>query len=220
MNLKTTHTDATYAASATGDEQNSNEDVRLPISRYVLFFSLLVIGAAADLVSKSWVFARHFDPAIAAERHPQPVALWWVDGMFGLQTSTNPGALFGLGAGYSWLFAAFSVVALTAILVWLFAFGAARERWLTVTLGLISGGIIGNLYDRLGLGSRCKLSSRNPGQRFATGILFRLEGVPLFDPWPNFNIADSLLVGGAIMLLIHAFFMQPASDADQQQPTS
>ena len=35
-------------------------------------------------------------------------------------------------------------------------------------------------------------------------ILFRLEGVPWFDPWPNFNIADVLLVCGAIMLFLHA----------------
>jgi signal peptidase II len=36
-------------------------------------------------------------------------------------------------------------------------------------------------------------------------ILFRLEGVPFFDPWPNFNIADSALVIGAILLFLHAF---------------
>ena len=32
----------------------------------------------------------------------------------------------------------------------------------------------------------------------------RLEGVPFFDPWPNFNIADCLLVVGAAMLFIHS----------------
>ena len=203
--------------TATGDHVDTNQDVRLPSSRYVLFFSLLVIGAAADLISKSWVFARHFDPAIAAERQPQPVAQWWIDGVFGMQTSTNPGALFGLGAGYSWLFAAFSIVALVAILTWLFAFGAARERWLTVTLGLISGGIIGNLYDRLGWGAGINypIEVRDSVRDW---ILFRLEGVPMFDPWPNFNIADSLLVAGAIMLLIHAFFMQPTPESGQPQP--
>ena len=155
VNSKTTRIDNVDAASATaiGDNLEANQDVRLPISRYVLFFSLLVIGAATDLISKSWVFARYFDPSIAAQRQPQPVGSWWIDGVFGLQTSTNPGALFGLGAGYRWLFALFSIVALIAILGWLFAFGAAHERWLTVTLGLISGGIIGNLYDRLGWGA-------------------------------------------------------------------
>ena len=36
-------------------------------------------------------------------------------------------------------------------------------------------------------------------------ILFQLAGVPFFDPWPNFNIADVMLVSGAIMLFVHAF---------------
>ena len=63
---------------------------------------------------------------------------FWVDGMFGIQTSTNPGALFGMGSGYSWLFAILSLIALAGIMLWLFVFGAAYDLFLTLTLGLIS----------------------------------------------------------------------------------
>jgi len=63
------------------------------------------------------------------------------------------------------------------------------------------GGVLGNLYDRLGLWVQ-------PGypKQWASGvrdwILFRYGEYT----WPNFNIADSLLVCGAIMLMLHAFW--------------
>ena len=97
----------------------------------------------------------------------------------------------------------------------MFVFKAAYDRWLAWTVGMIAGGILGNLYDRVGLGyiagwpERTRTSVRD-------WILFELDGVPYFDPWPNFNIADCLLVCGAIMLLIHAFFMV---EPDQQPET-
>ena len=57
-------------------------------------------------------------------------------------------------------------------------------------------------------------------------ILFRLEGVPFFDPWPNFNIADSLLVAGAILLFLHALCSQvpesaePSPNSGDEEPTA
>ena len=137
--------------------------------------------------------------------------------VFGIQTSTNPGALFGIGKGHSLLFAAFSVIALIGILVWLFPLRAAWDRWLTFALGLISGGILGNFYDRIGLGFQPEypIQVKNNVRDW---ILFRLEGVPMFDPWPNFNIADSVLVTGAIMLFIHAFFF--ASESEKQSDSA
>ena len=122
-------------------------------------------------------------------------------------SSINPGALFGLGAGYSWVFATISIGALIGIFCWLFIWRAARDRWLTTALGLVTAGIIGNLYDRLGWGY-VQGFPEAVRDNVRDWILFRLEGVPFFDPWPNFNIADSLLVIGAILLFLHAFFCQ------------
>ena len=134
-----------------------------------------------------------------------------------MQPSTNPGALFGMGAGYSIVFAIFSIVALSLIIGWLFWFRAAHDRWLTVALGLVSGGILGNFYDRVGLGAK-------PGypahirDNVRDWILFRLEGVPLFDPWPNFNIADSVLVIGAAMLFIHSVVLYKQESNESEKP--
>ena len=115
----------------------------LPRSRYVVFFALAVAGCVVDLVTKSWVFSR-------PELHGG-VPDWLWTGHVGVQLSLNEGALWGMGQGKVWLFAALSATAAAAIPVWLFWFRAARDLWLTVALGLVMGGVLGNLYDRLGL---------------------------------------------------------------------
>lgn len=174
----------------------------IPIRRYVLFLLPMLLIAAADLVTKSLIFDRYYGVQSEFGHVPN----WWIQGILGIQTSTNPGALFGIGRGYSWLFAMLSIVVFSVILSWLFIVGGARDRWLTFAFGLVGGGIIGNLYDRLGFGYV-------PGRpleiqyHVRDWILFRLEGIPFFDPWPNFNIADAGLVVGATMLLLHAFFV-------------
>jgi signal peptidase II len=200
-------------SEANTNTSQPNQGGRLPVSRYALFFFPAVVGATADLITKSYVFGKFFDVERAHGQLPQ-FAHWWYEEILGIQTSTNPGALFGFGKGFSGVFVIFSVVALIAILIWLFVAKAAWDRWLTFSLGLISGGIIGNFYDRIGLGylpaypAEIKTNVRD-------WILFRLEGVPFFDPWPNFNIADSLLVTGAVMLFIHACFFAAPSESDE-----
>ena len=201
-----------------GDTDKNNQGERLSAGRYALFFLPLLIGVGADLATKYYMFTHYFDPqradpssALYAAQFPH----WWIDGVFGIQTSTNPGALFGMGSGYSWLFAAFSVVALVGILIWVFGFKAIRDRWLTFSLGMISGGILGNLYDRIGLGALPNYPEQIK-DNVRDWILFRLEGVPFFDPWPNFNIADALLVCGAIMLFVHALVYAEPDKVDQE----
>jgi signal peptidase II len=180
---------------------------RLPFNRFLLFFVPLLLGAAADLLTKGYVFEHYFPVEFPFDHSPR----WWVEGIFGIQTSTNAGALFGIGQGYSWLFASLSIVVLLAILAWLFLFKGAWDRWLTLALGLIGGGIIGNLVDRVGWG----YDPSHPIEikyHVRDWLHFNLEGVPGFNPWPNFNIADALLVTGAIMLFLHAFLFAASSE--------
>ena len=98
-----------------------------------------------------------------------------------------------------------SVAALLGIVIWLFVYKMARSLFLTISLALVTGGILGNLYDRLGFGH---VAEYGPEIKYHVRdwIHFRLSGVPMFDPWPNFNIADSLLVCGAGMLFLYAVF--------------
>lgn len=182
--------------------------VRLPVSRYALFFLLLMLGAGADLVTKHYVFQHYYQFEFGADNSP----IWWINGILGIQTSTNAGALFGFGQGFSKLFATLSVLVLVGIITWLFVFKGAVDRWLTFAFGLISGGIIGNFYDRVGWG----YNPAHPAyikNHVRDWIHFNLDGIPIFNPWPNFNIADALLVTGAIMLFLHAFLFSAKTDA-------
>jgi signal peptidase II len=182
--------------------------------RYLLFAGLAAGGAALDLATKSWIFARLGPPG----RRP---TLWLVDQVFGFTTSLNEGALFGIGQGRGVVFCALSIAALLGIAYWLFVAQAARDRLLTVALGLVTGGILGNLYDRLGLPGLTwgPDSIHVPGERIYAvrdWIHFRVEGVI---EWPIFNIADSLLVCGAALLVWHALVAdRRAVDRDSPAP--
>src|SRR5579863_9795249 len=96
----------------------------VPVSRYLTFALIAVAGCATDLATKQWIFERLGMPGGDT---------WWFWKPFvGLQTSTNGGALFGLGQGRVWIFAGASVVAACGIIYWLFFAGAARDWLLTV----------------------------------------------------------------------------------------
>ncbi|QDU98637.1 signal peptidase II [Lignipirellula cremea] len=168
----------------------------VPRNRYVVFFSLAIVGCAIDLLTKHWVFRALGMPG-------QTEVYWLIEGYFGFQTATNPGALFGMGgaAQLSWLFALLSVVAALAIPYWLFYHGAASDLVLTIALGSVMGGVFGNLYDRLGLWSA-------PGAEGARICEVRDWILCCYGSytWPNFNIADCLLVCGAALLMWRAFF--------------
>ena len=104
---------------------------RLPASRYYLFTVLAIGGGILDLWSKHAVF--HWSAL------PWGNAYWIWARHIGLQKSLNEGALFGMGQGMVWLFAAISILAAIAIPIWLFRLGAAQDVWLTVALGCVMG---------------------------------------------------------------------------------
>lgn len=205
----------------------------LPLSRYVLFFALAILGCGADLITKQamlgWLglpadYVDQTDPANVAlwqgdPSLPQPHRWWLIPGRLGIETSINRGALFGMGEGYWWVFAALSVIAATAILTWLFLFKAAHDRWLTVALGSITAGILGNLYDRLGLWDSTGLQEQyQHGVRDWILFIWPEIKLQMFNPWPNFNIADSLLVTGAIMLVVHAIVWREKKEPSAEKP--
>ena len=120
-----------------------------------------------------------------------------------------------------WLFALLSFVAIAGIVYWLFVAKAARDRLLTMTLGIIMGGILGNLYDRLGLWGGVAPDGETI-YAVRDWILISYGGLefPLLGKdWPNFNIADSLLVCGAGMLIWHSF-AKPESKSKTARPTT
>ena len=114
-----------------------------------------------------------------------------------------------------------SVVALVGIFTWLFVYQAAHDRWLTVALGFVTGGILGNLYDRLGLWDQRGLPPEfHHGVRDWILFVWPEIKLPIFNPWPNFNIADSLLVTGAIMLVVHAVVWRESTRIEAPVPST
>ncbi|MDA0808133.1 MAG: signal peptidase II [Planctomycetota bacterium] len=184
----------------------------VPRNRYVCFILLALVGLAIDLGSKSSVFAELSYPGGRSD---------WSQGFFGdwgkfqLLTSINEGALWGMGQGYTWLFALLSIFAVAGVSVWLFVYGAAKSLWLTVALGLIMAGTLGNLYDRLGLHGCVRLDgSPIYGVRDFLAFTFGTYHYPIF------NGADCFLVTGAIMLAIQSFRVEHTGDPVSEAPVS
>lgn len=168
---------------------------------WLTFASLAGGGAALDLWSKQAVFAWRGLPG-------QLPPWWLLEPYVGIETAVNEGALFGMGAGFGSAFAMLSILAGIGIVFWLARFGAIQSWWLTIALGCVMAGIFGNLYDRLGIWNEPEYPAAwRSGVR--DWILLRYQDYT----WPNFNIADSLLVTGAIMLALHSFAAPPAKEA-------
>lgn len=185
------------------DQSHSQRPGRVPASRYVAFLVVAVAGTAADLISKEIVFGW---PGELGTIH-----YWWWEGHAGIQTSLNEGALFGIGYGKVWLFAAISVVAAIAIPAWLFVGRAAHDWVITFSLAAMMGGVLGNLYDRLGLSGEVwpDFDERAGTTVYAVRdwILWQVNDQWR---WPNFNIADALLVVGAGVFFSWTMFLPSA----------
>lgn len=184
----------------------------VPLSRYLVFFCLALGVCAADLATKTWMFAHLGMPSLDGRT-------WWLwEGVFGFQTSLNEGALFGMGQGFWPVFSVLSIVAAVAIGVWLFAFRAAHDWLLTVALAFVTGGILGNLYDRLGLPGLVWRDAHRGHLPDETVHAVRDFILMQIDPWvwPTYNLADSSLVCGAALLVCHAFFAKGEGDRTEK----
>lgn len=156
-------------------------------SHRVLLAVVAVVAFAADQLSKWWAVERLTG---------DPVDLFWT---LRLQVTTNTGAAFSLAGG------AGPVIALLALGVVGFLLWQGRTittRTGAVAMGLILGGALGNLADRA-----------FRGDSFFNGGVIDFIDVQW---WPVFNVADSCVVIGGILLVIVTLRM-PVDD-DEQSP--
>lgn len=140
--------------------------------------AVALMALALDQVSKAWIVGRM---ALGESRELAA----WLAPIFSLTYVTNTGAVFGLFQGMSDLF---SVVAVVVVgMIFLCYRRLPREPILHVSLGLQMGGALGNLVDRL--------------TRGAVVDFIDLNFWPLHH-WPIFNLADTCIVTGVILLLL------------------
>ena len=121
------------------------------------------------------------------EQHPV------ISGFFNLTLAYNEGAAFSFlndaGGWQRWLFTALALVVSAVIIVWIKRL-AAYERWTAIALCLILGGAIGNVIDRILYGH----------------VIDFIQWYYSHYYWPAFNIADSAISIGAVMLIVHSLF--------------
>ena len=139
-----------------------------------MFATVAVLTIALDVVTK--VAAVEF----LADRDPVEV----VPGVLDLTLVRNPGAAFGLGTGQTWLLSAIAIVVVGVVLRMA---GRLRDRGWALALGLLLGGAVGNLLDRL---------FRQPGPM--RGHVIDFLQLP---NWPVFNLADSAICLAAALVV-------------------
>ncbi|WP_232735739.1 signal peptidase II [Alteribacter populi] len=111
-----------------------------------------------------------------------------IENIFHLTSHRNAGAAFGILQGQMWLFFIATLIVLVVVAYYIQTQGK-NHPWFGVCLGLVLGGAIGNFIDRLLFGE-------------VVDFLDVYIGTYNF---PIFNVADSALVVGVIMLIIYVF---------------
>jgi len=150
-------------------------------------FLTAAITVAADQITKAI--------AVASLRDGRSVPA--IDGVLHWTLQRNPGAAFGIFRRAPALFTVVAIVIASAI-VW--SSPKVRDRLNAIALGLVLGGALGNLADRL---------FRPPGP-FRGRVIDFID----FRVWPTFNLADSAVVIGALLIAIASFRAAPSQSRD------
>ena len=143
----------------------------------IWLFSAAGLVFLADRLTKAW----------AVQRLPgDPIEV--IPGVLTFRFATNPGGAFSLGQDAPWFFATVTIVVSALIVATAFRH---TDVVTALGLGLVLGGALGNLTDRF-----------TRGEGFFTGHV-----VDFIDPhiWPVFNLADSAIVMGAVILAVRSF---------------
>jgi signal peptidase II len=174
------------------------------MKKYSQIAAIASIAFILDQISKYWVL-RHlfgFQGDIAAGIWHPPIP---VTPFFNWVMVWNRGVSFGLLRHHSeWMPYALSVLAaaiVIGLLVWVRQHSGAMVIW---AVGLVSGGAIGNIIDRLTYGA------------VADFLDFHL-----FDRhYPAFNVADSCIVVGVMILLVQSWWQSRASKIEPPATTT
>jgi signal peptidase II len=162
--------------------------------KYLVFAVVALLSLAADQATKVWARA-------SLQPRREPITI--IDGFFDLTYSENPGAAFGLFRGFPggrWLLLAVGIGAMFVVGSLLRKAPADKLR-VAAELGLLAGGAVGNLYDRL---------VRGVVTDFVMWHYHQYH-------WPTFNVADAALVVGVLALLLDMKTIEPPK-AETEEP--
>ncbi len=143
----------------------------------------VIVGTVAvlDQLTKSWVVANYSD---------SPLSI--VGDTIEFRVARNSGGAFSSFTNATVVLAILAI----GLSVWLVhTIRSSTDRWTTVALSLVLGGAIGNLIDRF---------VRSPGVLRGHVVDFVRVG-----SFPSFNVADSAITCGAILLILLSFRSKP-----------
>ncbi|WP_259157634.1 signal peptidase II [Corynebacterium sp. ES2715-CONJ3] len=146
-----------------------------------MIWGIIVILALLDQGIKEWILAN------IARGDRWPIVGEWLS----IRLAFNSGAAFSLGSSATWLFTLIKTVVLIGILVFSFR---VNTVWVGIVLGLVGGGTLGNLIDRL---------IRPPG--FFFGHVVDYISVSRF---AVFNFADACLTIGIAIYVVRSLLAE------------
>ena len=166
------------SSEAAGLPNQKSKIHRVFAYRWLLAIALAVF--ALDQLTKSWIAARM--PLGTYGEHMGAIRI--VRGFFYLVHQGNTGAAWSMFSGKSVLLALLAAATLAAIFFWRRALGL-RDRAAQVSFGLLCGGIIGNLADRMLHGHVIDFIDLHFGSYI----------------YPTFNVAESGICVGVVLYL-------------------
>ena len=119
-----------------------------------------------------------------------------IDGLLDLRLAYNTGAAFSILPNWAPLFILVGLVAIYAIVKLRRA--GSGSLWVSMGLGMLLGGAIGNLIDRIAF----------PGRGVTDFIDLHIRIKGSLSAWPTFNIADTAIVIGALGVLFHVYVIE------------
>ncbi|MDA0367877.1 MAG: signal peptidase II [Proteobacteria bacterium] len=121
-----------------------------------------------------------------------------VTGFFNIVLTFNPGISFSLFQNEAWGPWVFSILALVVVAVLIVWLRRASSIWLGVAIGGIVGGALGNTVDRMVYGA----------------VVDFLDFHAMGYHWPAFNVADSAIVTGVVMILTEGLVFRGRKSVD------
>jgi signal peptidase II len=152
-------------------------------TKYIIFFVTLAAVVLLDQFLKAYIGG-------SMNLHESiPV----IEGYFNITYVKNPGAAFGFLANSAPEFRSLFLISVTVIAIVLILYfiskSTEKEVFLTFSLSLILGGAVGNLIDRIRFGE----------------VTDYLDFYISSYHWPAFNVADSAISLGALVLVVEIF---------------
>ncbi len=144
------------------------------LTKELTLFLVALVVVALDQVSKFFIRAN----MALGQSIPE-------EGFFRITYGTNTGGVFGIFANQAFLITLTAIVGVAAILIYS-RYPLFNSLLVRIALGLLLGGAVGNLIDRI---------------RFGEVVDFIDVGA-----WPVFNLADSAIVVGVILLACYLIF--------------